>query len=99
MISNCFPRSSRLCNGDDSVRSIEKDKGLFCHLLHYQNPYLRLSPFKYEPLNMDPHVGLVRDFFSDIELDSIVQDSQDKLHSTVFYVRILKYILQYCISI
>ena len=48
---------------------------------------------------MDPHVGLVRDFFSDIELDSIVQDSQDKLHSTVFYVRILKYILQYCISI
>ena len=78
--------TSRLCQGDDSIRSVEKDTGLFCHLLHYQNPYLMLSPFKYEPLNQNPHVGLVRDFFSDAELDAVVQDSQDKLHSTVYYV-------------
>ena len=73
------------------MRPPEADVGLYCTLLDYKNPYLRLGPFKYEALNLGPHVGLFRHFFGDTELDEIVEDSKDKLHSTVYYVCIYKY--------
>ena len=59
---------------------------LKCIYLHYDNPYLKLLPFKYEPLSENPHVGMFRDFYSYKEIDHLVEDSKEKLHSTVFYV-------------
>lgn len=78
--------SMRLCKGDSTFRDAKYDKGLKCTCLHYGNPYLKIGPFKYEPLNEDPHVGLYRDFFSHDEMDNLVEDSKNKLHSTIFYV-------------
>merc|ERR1712156_968089 len=62
----------------------ELDVNLQCQYLHYHNPYLMLGPFKYEPLNDDPHIGMFRDFYSFQHLNSLVGDSKDKLHSTTY---------------
>jgi hypothetical protein len=81
-----LPISKRLCNGDSSLRLPSKDAGLHCVLLDYGHPYLRLGPFKYEPLNTNPHVGMFRDFYGHKELDSLIVDTSDKLHSTTYNV-------------
>ena len=79
--------SKKLCNGDTNMRPAELDVNLQCQYLHYHNPYLMLGPFKYEPLNDDPHIGIFRDFYSFQHLNSLVGDSKDKLHSTTYQVR------------
>ena len=81
-----LPYSKKLCNGDSSIRPPEADSKLKCLFLHYQHGYLMLGPFKYEPLSDDPHVGLFRDFYSHDEIDELVNESREKLHSTVYYV-------------
>ncbi len=84
--TSMLPLSKRLCNGDRTLRPAEHDLDSNCILLHYGNPYLRLGPFKYEILNRDPHVAMFRDFYGSKELDDLVLDSKDKLHSTTYLV-------------
>ncbi len=63
------------------------DKDLKCLYLHHGDPYLRLCPFKYEPLNNDPHIGLFRDFFSPSDVESLKSEGLDGgLHSTPYTV-------------
>ena len=59
------------CRGE-KLRKPESDKEMKCMHLHYQNPYLKLGPFKMEVLSQDPHpfVGVFHDFFSDKEIHS-----------------------------
>ena len=82
--------SRKLCNGDTSLRPPRMDTNLRCHHLHYHNPYLQLGPFKYEPLNEDPHIGMFRDFYSSQHLDNLVTASKDKLFSSTYHVRCFK---------
>ena len=76
----------RLCNGDSSIRPASYNTDLKCIYLHYHHPYLRLGPFKYEPLNSDPHVGIFRDFYTEMESDVLRNNSHGKLHSTEYKV-------------
>ena len=57
---------------------------LKCINLHWKNPFLRLGPFKYEPLSQDPHVGMFRDFMSSSECEQVKNRSRGKLKSTPF---------------
>ena len=68
------------------MRPPEADKNLKCLFLHYNNHYLRLGPFKYEPLSENPHVGMYREFYTSKEIKVLVEDSKEKLHSTIYYV-------------
>lgn len=89
-----LPYSKKLCNGDTSMRSPEADKNLKCLFLHYNNHYLRLGPFKYEPVSENPHVGMYREFYTNKEIQVLVDDSKEKLHSTIYYVCIFKFLLK-----
>ena len=78
--------SKKLCNSNTTMRSLARDTSLKCHMLHYQNPYLKIGPFKYEPLNDDPHIGMFKDFYSFQHLDDLVTNSKEQLFSSSFYV-------------
>ena len=75
---NMAPISRRLCNGDKSLRPRDKDINLKCILLHHTQVYLMLGPFKYEPLNDNPHVGMFRDFYSTKECESLIRFNGQK---------------------
>merc|ERR1719270_869279 len=77
--------SKKLCNSNTTMRSLARDTSLKCHMLHYQNPYLKIGPFKYEPLNDDPHIGMFKDFYSFQHLDDLVTNSKEQLFSSSFY--------------
>ena len=78
--------SKKLCNGDMNIRPAKMEKDLKCTLLHYDNAYLKMGPFKYELISEDPHIGLFRGIYSPNEVDELVKDSQDNLHSTTYSV-------------
>ena len=67
------------CRGE-KLRNPEVDKDMKCMHLHYQNPYLKLGPFKMEVMSQDPHpfVGVFHDFFSDKEIDSYLNLAKGK---------------------
>ena len=75
---NMAPISRRLCNGDQSLRPREKDANLKCIFIHHSQPSHMLGPFKYEPLNDNPHVGMFRDFYSNKECDSLIRFNGEK---------------------
>lgn len=60
----------RLCkDGVNALRSPEMDIGLKCHLLHHNDPYLRLGPFKLEVRNKNPFLVIFKDFLSHRETE------------------------------
>ena len=44
---------------------------LQCHYLDRQNPFLKLGPFMYEPLNDIPHVAIFRQFAFPEEMNAM----------------------------
>ena len=62
------------------------DIGLYCQLLHQDNPYLKLGPMKYEMLNYDPEISLLHDFISDVEIKKIKTTVKGKLVTTPYLV-------------
>ena len=44
-----------------------------CHYLDRGNPFLKLGPFYYEPLNDIPHVAIIRQFAFPSEMDDMKQ--------------------------
>ena len=59
---------SRLCSGEQ-ILDANVTKSLFCYQLHYEDPYLRLCPFKTDVQSLSPYITVFRDFFSDAEMD------------------------------
>ena len=49
-----------------------------CDYIHYNNPFLRLAPFKMETKNKAPFVAIFRDFMTDREMDAF------KAHGSVW---------------
>ena len=58
-----------------------------CSLIHHNNPFLRLGPFKYEALNKHPEVGYVHDLISDNNLRKMKLDAIGKMTSTPYTVK------------
>ena len=74
-----------LCQGK-TLETAEVVKKQRCLNLHYYNPYLLLGPFKYELLSDNPHVGIFRDFYSNSEIDSILDRARGNIKSTPYQV-------------
>jgi hypothetical protein len=60
------------------------DKDLKCLFLHHNNPYLKLAPFKYERLNLEPEVGLIHNFVSIKEVNDVKSEASGKMKSTPY---------------
>ena len=60
---------------------------LKCLDLHRNNPYYKLGPFKYEPLNGQPHVGTFRDFLSKREMEEMKARARGKMETTPLVVQ------------
>ena len=60
------------------------EKYLYCTYLHHRNPFLKIAPFKYEFLNMNPEVGLIHDFVSKNQTSKMKMDAKYKMKGTPF---------------
>ena len=68
---------SRLCSGEQMLDA-NVTKNLLCYKLHYEDPYLRLCPFKIDVQNISPYITIFRDFFSDAEMNHYKKHMQKK---------------------
>lgn len=64
---------------DEPLRSPKYDISLTCQWLHYENPYLKLGPFKQELKSSTPFVAIFRDFMSDREVEAFKTVAEDKM--------------------
>ena len=65
-----------LCRGNDTIHQAHPPMHIMhyqCHYLTRNDPFLRLGPFKYEPLNDQPHIALLRDFASIKQVETVRQ--------------------------
>ena len=74
-ITNQF---SRLCRGEILLKP-NATKDVFCHHLHYQDPYLRLRPYKLDDQSLHPYITVFRDFFTQKEMSHYKDFARDKL--------------------
>ena len=61
-------------------------KDLSCIYLHHADPYLKLGPFKFEQLHIDPEIGLIHQFLSIQESKSVTDLAKGQLRSTPYVV-------------
>ena len=62
------------------------DKDLKCISIHYNNPYLRFGPFKFELKHHDPEIVVIHDFLSLNIIQQIKTHAQGKMISTPYNV-------------
>ena len=73
------------CNGLFTPSSVVNASGLVavvvtqCQLLHHGDPYLKLGPFKVEISSQSPLVMVFHDFFSEAEMQFLVEHSRPNL--------------------
>ena len=53
-----------------------------CRLLHHQNPYLKLGPFKEEMYSVVPYSVVIHDILTDAEIDFLKRESTPNLSRT-----------------
>ena len=56
-----------------------------CRLLHHQNPYLKLGPFKEEMYSIVPYTVVMHDILTDAEIDFLKKESSPNLSRTRTY--------------
>ena len=78
------PGTNIFCLTFQTVRPAALDAPLSCFLLHRDDSYFRLGPFKYEILNEVPHVGTFRDFASTDVMDKMKACASGKMMSTPY---------------
>ena len=76
-------------------RHLKYDSHLFCKHIHYQDPYLKLGPFKFEEKNSKPFVGIFHDFMSDTEIDAYINYANNKLERSMHSKKVLLSTEQY----
>ena len=55
-----------------------------CSLLHHNDPYLKLGPFKFEIKHQEPEIGLIHEFASLNETKSIQYRARGQTKSTPY---------------
>ncbi|EDV53059.1 prolyl 4-hydroxylase subunit alpha-2 [Drosophila erecta] len=73
-----FQLYTQLCRGE-LHQSPREQRNLRCWLSHQGVPYYRLSPFKFEQLNLDPYVALVHHVLWDSEMEMIMQHGRGSM--------------------
>ena len=91
-----------LCRGNDTIHQAHPPMHIMhyqCHYLTRNDPFLRLGPFKYEPLNDQPHIALLRDFASVKQAKTVRQQvCCFKITQKVLFKTIFSYFSKFTIS-
>jgi len=74
---------NRLCRGD-ILRSAEDTKDLYCDPLHYNDPYLKLGPFKNEVQSKVPFITIFHDFFAESEMSHYKDFARTRLFRSAY---------------
>ena len=72
----------RVCNGFSYKKmfyGFDPKTTFTCGLLHHNDPYLRLAPFKYETASVDPFIMVFHDIINQDEIDHFVNISTPNL--------------------
>ena len=95
-LSNClgrcleFNRASdiaKLCQGNRSLRPPEKDIDVKCEHLHYQDPFLRLLPFKLENANTEGnYVAMIHGLMTEQEVERMKNKAKGHMKATPYSV-------------
>ena len=64
---------------DPSHQNVAISPNLKCRLLHHQDPYLRIGPFKEEQMSHRPYLVVFHDILSEKDIKVLVQESRPKL--------------------
>ena len=59
-----------------------------CILLHHNDPYLRLGPFKLEALNQNPEIAIIHEFVSSEDIKRIKDLARGRMKCTPYYSNI-----------
>ncbi len=71
-----------VCSGF-TTRVYKGDHYFFkCHYLHHNDPFLRLAPFLIEVASEEPYIIVLHKFFSEAEMNYLVDTSKPKLSRT-----------------
>ena len=77
---------NHLCQGISS-RPPEKDINVKCDLLDYNDPYIRLCPFKLESHNTDGnYVGVIHDLMSSQEIEAMKNKAKGNMKATPYSI-------------
>ena len=53
-----------------------------CLCLHYDDPYLRLAPVKFEQVKLEPFVGIIVDIVYPEEMETVMREARNKMITT-----------------
>ena len=85
-----FNRASdiaKLCQGDRSLRPPEKDIDVKCEHLHYQDPFLRLLPFRLENANTEGnYVAVIHGLMTEQEVESMKDKAKGNMKATPYSI-------------
>ena len=62
-------------------------KTLHCTIIHHENPFFKLGPFKLELLHQDPEIGLIHDFVSQKQCTDVMNLAKGKMKSTPYVTK------------
>ena len=68
-------------------RNSYEKSGLICILLHHNNPYLRLGPFKLEALHLNPEIAIIHEFASSEEIKKIKDLARGRMKCTPYFIK------------
>ena len=72
-------------------RNSNIQSGLICILLHHNDPYLRLGPFKLEALHQNPEIAIIHDFASSQDVEKIKDHARGKMKCTPYSIEGTEY--------
>ena len=61
---------------------MESSSALQCQLLHHQDHFLLLAPFKYEEVKRSPAAGIIMDVAYPDEIEKVVKEARGKMITT-----------------
>ena len=73
-------RRRQLCQGNHY--SSTSSPGLRCSLLHQQDPYIQLAPFKFEQVKVEPFMGMLVDIVYPEEMALVREEARGKMIAT-----------------
>ena len=71
------PLRRQLCGGE-----LESSSALQCQLLHHQDHFLLLAPFKYEEVKRSPAAGIILDVAYSEEIEKVMREASGEMITT-----------------
>lgn len=66
------------CSGEQ-LRTSEMDRGQLCHLLHHNDPFNMVAPFRLEQLSGQPYITIIHGLMTEGEMEHFKSYARDRL--------------------